>query len=74
MPVGAMLAGPALERLQAATDEAALRGQGLFDPVVVKSWKADLANGRRDTSWHLWTLLAFQEWARLHRRPEAISR
>ena len=73
MPVADMLAGPAAERLRAATDPAALKRQGLFDPDTVRSWKDDLARGRRDTAWHLWTLLAFQEWARIHRRAEAIS-
>ena len=73
MPVDAVLKGPAAERLRAATDPAALRRQGLFDPDLVSSWRDDLASGRRDTSWQLWTLLAFQEWARLHRRPEALS-
>ena len=40
---------------------------------VIESWRRDLATGRRDTSWQLWTVLAFQEWARLHRRPEALT-
>ncbi len=73
MPVAELLAGPAADRLAAATDWAALKRQGLFDPAVVQGWKMDLAKGRLDRSWQLWTILAFQEWARLHRRPEAIQ-
>jgi asparagine synthase (glutamine-hydrolysing) len=73
MPVNAVLEGPAAERLRAATDPAALRRQGLFDCDLVHGWRDDLASGRRDTSWQLWTLLAFQEWARLHHRPEALA-
>ena len=73
MPVADLLAGPAAERLRAATDPAALQRQGLFAPGVIKAWQDDLATGRRDTSWHLWTMLAFQEWARLHGRPEAMT-
>jgi asparagine synthase (glutamine-hydrolysing) len=73
MPVSELLAGPAAARLAAVTDRAALRRQGLFDPDLVEDWKANLANNRRDTSWHLWAILAFQEWARLHRRPESIA-
>ena len=72
MPVSELLAGPAEDRLAAATDSAALRRQGLFNPAVVQSWKSEFVNGRRDTSWHLWTILAFQQWAELHKRPEAI--
>jgi asparagine synthase (glutamine-hydrolysing) len=73
MPVAAMLAGPAADRLAAATDPAALARQGLFRPDLIAEWRRQLAQGRRDTSWQLWTVLAFQEWARLHRRPEALA-
>ena len=73
MPVAELLAGPAAARLAAATDLTALKRQGLFDATVVQGWKSALANGHRDTSWQLWTILAFQEWARLHRRPEALQ-
>ena len=73
MPVGAMLMGAAKDRLAAATDPAALARQGLFDSGLVEIWKQELGSGRRDTSWQLWTVLAFQEWARLHRRPEALA-
>ena len=73
MPVAAMLNGVAADRLAAATEPQALARQGLFNPGQIAAWSAELASGRRDTSWQLWTLLAFQEWARLHRRPEALS-
>jgi asparagine synthase (glutamine-hydrolysing) len=71
MPVAVMLQGHAADRLAAATDPAALKRQAIFDPAQIESWRRELAAGR-DTSWHLWTVLAFQEWARLHRRPEAL--
>ena len=73
MPVAAMLAGPAADRFAAATDPAALARQGLFNPGQIESWSHELAAGRRDTSWQLWTVVAFQEWARVHRRPEAVK-
>ena len=73
MPVAGMLQGHAAERLAAATDPAALRRQGLFDTGLIADWSRQLATGRRDTSWQLWTVLAFQEWARLHRRSEAVA-
>lgn len=72
MPVADILAGPAAGRLEAATRPDALAAQGLFAPAIVETWKRDLATRRRDTSWHLWAMLAFQEWARLHRRAEAL--
>jgi asparagine synthase (glutamine-hydrolysing) len=73
MPVGAMLTGPASERLAAATSPAALLRQGLFNSPTIAGWKDELVTGRRDTSWQLWTVVAFQEWARLHGRSERIG-
>jgi asparagine synthase (glutamine-hydrolysing) len=73
MPVGALLANAAAERLNASTDPAALRRQGMLNPDVVQGWRRDLQSGFRDTAWQLWAVVAFQEWARLHRRPEALS-
>lgn len=72
MPVRAILSGPAAQRLDAATEWKGLARQGLFSPEVVAGWRRGLGGGGTDTSWRLWTLLAFQEWARLHHRPEAI--
>ncbi len=73
MPVGALLAGAAADRLAASTDIAALQRQGILNPDVVQGWRRDLQSGFRDTSWQLWAVVAFQEWARLHRRPEALQ-
>lgn len=74
MPVGALLAGPAAERLTASTDAAALKRQGILNPDMVQGWRRNLQSGFRDNAWHLWAVVAFQEWARLHRRPEAMGR
>jgi hypothetical protein len=73
MPVGALLAGPAAERLRAGTDPVALKAQGILNPDVVQGWRRDLHGGFRDTAWQLWAVVAFQEWARLQRRPEALT-
>ncbi len=72
MPVAALLSQGAAERLAAATDNSALERQGLLDAAQVARWREEFVSGRRDTSWQLWTVLAFQEWARLHRRSEAL--
>jgi asparagine synthase (glutamine-hydrolysing) len=72
MPVGALLAGAAADRLAASTDTAGLRRQGILNPDVVQGWQRDLQEGFRDTSWQLWAVVAFQDWARLHKRPEAL--
>ncbi len=73
MPVAALLRTTLAERLRAAIDPASLRRQGLFDPALPALWREQLESGTRDTSWRLWSLLLFQEWARVHRRPEALA-
>ncbi len=73
LPVRDMLLGPARERLALACEPGRLSTQGLFSAGVVGGWVKELRSGGRDTSWRLWTLLAFQEWARLHGRPEALT-
>jgi len=36
--------------------------QGLFRHGTVKALVADLRQGRRDTAWQIWNLIAFQTW------------
>jgi asparagine synthase (glutamine-hydrolysing) len=72
IPIAEWLRGPMLDRVRHATDPDRLRRQGLFAPHVPAAWLTQLQTKRRDTSWALWTLIAFQEWARTHDRPEAI--
>ncbi len=63
IPIADWLTGPLAERVRQAIDPAFLRGQGLFRPELPARWLAELESGRRDTSWQLWTLVAFQAWA-----------
>lgn len=71
LPVAAWLAGPLRAMLDEAIEPHRLMRQGLVAPGVVARWRSDLANNRRDTSWHLWTLLMLERWLALHERPEA---
>jgi asparagine synthase (glutamine-hydrolysing) len=72
IPIADWLTGPLRNRVLWATDPAGLRRQGLFDPNVPRRWLELLGSGRQDTSWQLWSLIAFQSWATVHRRPEAL--
>jgi asparagine synthase (glutamine-hydrolysing) len=72
LPVDQWLRGGLAELVRAATDPARLRQQGIFSPTEPARWRAELESGRRDTAWKLWTMIAFQKWASLHGRPEAI--
>jgi asparagine synthase (glutamine-hydrolysing) len=73
MPVATLLRTTLAGRLAEAIRPSALRRQGLFDPDLPAIWWLQLQLGKRDTSGRLWSLLLFQEWARMHRRPEALA-
>ena len=51
MPVADLLSNAAADRLAAATDPRALRGQGILNSETVQKWRRDLKSGFRDTSW-----------------------
>jgi asparagine synthase (glutamine-hydrolysing) len=43
-------------------NEHRLKVQGLFDPKTVNQLTSQHLSGRKDTSWLLWNLIAFQKW------------
>ena len=60
--VTALAVVPLADRLARAIDPGHLKAQGLFRPELPQRWYDALISGRRDTSWQLWTLVAFQAW------------
>jgi asparagine synthase (glutamine-hydrolysing) len=62
IPIADWLLGPLADRLRRAVDPARLEDQGLFKPDLPRRWHEELKARRRDTSWQLWTLVAFQAW------------
>ncbi|MGH6953642.1 MAG: asparagine synthase-related protein, partial [Alphaproteobacteria bacterium] len=72
-PVARWLAGELSDLVEWAIEPERLRRQGLFRPDLPRRWFDDLAAGRRDDSWALWTLVVFQRWCERHRRPESIA-
>jgi asparagine synthase (glutamine-hydrolysing) len=67
IPIAEWLTGPLADRLRRAIDPVRLRSGGLFKPELPKRWYDELKTGRRDTSWQLWTLVAFQAWQERYR-------
>ncbi|WP_370153413.1 asparagine synthase (glutamine-hydrolyzing) [Ferrovibrio sp.] len=63
MPIASWLRGGLRDRMRAASDPVKLQRQGLIHAGPVQEWVDDLESGRRDTSWQLWALMAFQAWA-----------
>ncbi len=66
VPIAAWLTGPLRDLTRRAIDPGRLARQGLFRPELPRRWLADLEGGRRDTSWRLWALVAFQAWHERH--------
>ncbi len=62
IPIADWLTGRLSDRVRDAIDPERLRHQGLFRPDLPARWLAELKSGRRDTSWQLWTMVAFQAW------------
>jgi len=63
LPIDRWLTGPLDDMVRRAIDAGRLKDRGLIRPELPQRWYDDLKNGRRDTSWQLWTLVAFQAWS-----------
>ena len=35
---------------------------GIIDLRIIEEWKQGLYSNKRDTSWQLWTLVAYKQW------------
>ncbi len=66
VPLAQWLTGPLRDLTRRAIDPGRLADQGLFHPELPRRWFDDLAARRRDTSWQLWTVVAFQAWWERH--------
>lgn len=64
IPLSQWLQGELRELVNYACDPVMLRRQGLFDPQLPLQWRNELQSGKRDSSWELWMMVSFQEWAR----------
>lgn len=62
MPIARWLTDDLADLARWAVDPAALAAEGWLNPQVPGRWLEDLRDGRRDTAWHLWTLIAFRRW------------
>jgi len=62
VPIAEWLTGPLSDLVADAIDPARLRRQGLIRPELPARWLTELKSGRRDTSWQLWSVIAFQQW------------
>ncbi len=62
MPVSAWLRNELGGLIDETLDAGRLRRQGIFDAQVVSRIVQDFRERRRDPSWQLWNLVAFQVW------------
>ncbi len=61
-PMGAWLAGPLQALAQDALSPARLRARGLVRPEAVARMQAEHTQGKRDHTWHLWSLVVLEAW------------
>jgi len=73
VPIAQWLVGDLRDRTRAVIEPDRLERQGLFNSAIVQGWFDDLDRGRRDTSWHLWAMIAFQTWMDGHGRRIGVS-
>jgi len=62
VPIAEWLCGPLSSLVKRSIDPVRLQKQGLFNPDLPARWLALLEAGKQDTSWKLWSLIAFQAW------------
>ncbi len=68
IPIDAWLRGPLRAWAEDLLDPARMLREGWFDPAPVQARWQEHLSGRRNWQYHLWDVLAFQQWLR-HVRP-----
>ncbi len=71
VPIADWLTGQLADTVRRAIDPVFLKRQGLINPELPARWFEQLKSGRRDTSWELWSVIAFQAWAE-RQTPDAL--
>jgi len=71
VPIAEWLTGPLSDLVREAIDPVRLKRQGLIRPELPARWLEELRAHRRDTSWQLWSVIAFQQWC--DRQAEAAT-
>ena len=61
-PMGAWLAGPLKPLAEDALSPERLRKRGLVRPEAVGQMRLEHAQGYRDHTWHLWSLVVMEAW------------
>lgn len=62
VPIAEWMTGPLRDLTRRAIDPALLNREGLIRPELPAQWLDELERRRRDTSWQLWSLVAFRAW------------
>ncbi len=62
VPIAEWILGPLRDLTRSTIDPERLKREGILRPELPQAWFEDLESGRQDTSWKLWSLIAFQAW------------
>ena len=49
--------------VEEATSKRVIKSLNIYQTKIIKKWKDEFYNGRKDHSWKLWTLIAYAAWA-----------
>ena len=64
MPIANWLTEDLRSLVDKTCDSRNLERMGIIDKRIVENWKTSLFSGKKDTSWQLWTLLVYDQWAK----------
>ena len=62
VPIASWLSKDLKSLLNKTCNSKNLEKIGIVNTSIVENWKKNLFAGKKDTSWQLWTLLAYDQW------------
>ncbi len=65
-PMGVWLKGPLRDIVAEYLSPESIRAGGYFNPETVDAMIQAHNRGRRDYTWHIWSLIVFEQWRRLY--------
>ncbi len=62
VPIADWLRNDLKKLVEDSSSKSNLDKLGIIDSRIIEEWKQGLYSNKRDTSWQLWTLVAYKQW------------